>query len=243
VAKVESVIPDPAHDGMFLALIEPNTYLDFGKFVPFRDQDGLIERGVLNDAGKISGRAQAAVRVLSADDFNRILSMGMAEDEAVLPRKDTPELQRGFQEPVADFTFDAPRPHLRQLMSRAVRDRNFRGVVLRAYENRCAVTGLRLINGGGRAEAEAAHIKPVEHGGPDIVSNGIALSGTAHWMFDRGLIGLEDDLTIRISRQANDPRSIRSLMNATGKLIVPARDSERPHPSFVRWHQENCFKH
>ncbi len=66
----------------------------------------------------------------------------------------------------------------------------FRRVVLRAYEQRCAVTGLRLINGGGRAEVEAAHIRPVEANGPDIISNRLALSGTAHWMFDRGLNGI-----------------------------------------------------
>ena len=40
-------------------------------------------------------------------------------------------------------------------------------------------------------EDEAAHIRPVEHNGPDIISNGIALSGTAHWMFDRGLVGYQ----------------------------------------------------
>ena len=59
---------------------------------------------------------------------------------------------------------------------------------LRAYDARCAITGLKLINGGGRAEVAAAHIRPVEANGPDIISNGIALSATAHWMFDRGLI-------------------------------------------------------
>ena len=28
------------------------------------------------------------------------------------------------------------------------------------------MTGWKLVNGGGRLEAEAAHIRPVEHGGP-----------------------------------------------------------------------------
>lgn len=83
---------------------------------------------------------------------------------------------------------------MKQLTNRAIRDRNFRKTVLKAYGERCAITGLRLINGGGRAEVEAAHIRPVEHDGPDIVSNGIALSGTAHWMFDRSLVSLSNDL-------------------------------------------------
>lgn len=68
--------------------------------------------------------------------------------------------------------------------------------VLRAYDERRAVTGLKLINGLGRAEVAAAQIRPVEQNGPDIDNNGVALSGTAHWMVDRGLIGFTDDLEI-----------------------------------------------
>lgn len=142
----------------------------------------------------------------------------------------------------APFISDEARERVSAIVSRAVRDRVFRRIVLRAYDERCAVTGLKLINGGGRAEVEAAHIRPVEANGPDIVSNGLALSGTAHWMFDRGLIGLNDDMGIIISRQANDPNSIRSVINASGRILVPRQAADRPHPQFVRWHREHCFK-
>ena len=134
------------------------------------------------------------------------------------------------------------RERVNQLTNRAVRDRNFRKNVLRAYGERCAITGLRLINGGGRAEVEAAHIRPVEHDGPDIVSNGLALSGTAHWMFDRGLVGLADDLTILVSRQSNDIEAVTSMINSSGKILVPDRLANRPRTEFVTWHRENCFK-
>lgn len=140
------------------------------------------------------------------------------------------------------FGFDETRERVSMLVSRVVRDRVFRQIVLRAYDARCAVTGLKLINGGGRAEVEAAHIRPVEADGPDIVSNGLALSGTAHWMFDRGLISLADDASILVSRQANDPESIRSVINPSGRAILPGRPGDRPHPHFLRWHRENCFK-
>ena len=66
------------------------------------------------------------------------------------------------------------------LVNRKIRDARFRGAICEAYDNRCAVTGLRIINGGGRAEVQAAHIWPVKDGGPDVVQNGIALSATAH---------------------------------------------------------------
>ena len=103
-------------------------------------------------------------------------------------------------------------------------------LVLRAYDERCAVTGLKLINGGGRAEVAAAHIRPVEHNGPDIINNGIALSGTAHWMLDRGLIGITDDLEIVISRHVNDRDGAEGLVNRTGRLIGPMLERDRPHP-------------
>lgn len=73
VAKVQEVIADPAAPGMYLAIVEPGSYLDFADPVPFSGPDGVIERGLLNEAGKISGRAQAAVRPLAPADFCRIL--------------------------------------------------------------------------------------------------------------------------------------------------------------------------
>ncbi len=242
VAKVAHVVPDPTARDMYLALIEPGTYLDFPNPVPFNGPRGLVERGVLNEQGKISGRAQSAVRPLSIEDFNRIIDLGLAEDDSFLPRIDeTPESL--LREERSPFQFEIERDRVANLGSRLVRDRLFRRRVVEAYDARCAVTGLKLINGGGRAEVEAAHIRPVDRGGPDIVTNGIALSGTVHWMFDRGLIGLNDDLEILVSRQANDPDSIRSLINRTGFAIPPQRPLERPHPAFLAWHREHCFKH
>lgn len=245
VAKVEQVIRDPKAAGMYLALVDPGSYLDFINPVPFSGPAGVIERGILNEAGQISGRAQAAVRPLSVTDFHRIVSIGLDEHEPELPRLGKPEepTRHGFEEGAqAPFRFEQERDRVTQLSSRIVRDRLFRRLVLQAYDKRCAITGLKLINGGGRAEVDAAHIRPVETNGPDILTNGIALSGTAHWMFDRGLITLSNELDILISRHANDPESIQGLINKTGRAIVPSRPFERPHPHFLHWHRENRFK-
>jgi putative restriction endonuclease len=91
-------------------------------------------------------------------------------------------------------------------------------------------------------DGKAAHIRPVEFNSPDDVRNGIALSGTVHWMFDRGLINLSDELEVLVSRQANDASSIRALINPTGRAHLPANPQHRPHPHFLGWHRENCFK-
>ena len=242
VAKVADVVADPTSNGMYLALIEQNSYLDFAKPVPFNGPLGIVERGVLNDAGKISGRAQAAVRPLADADFHRIIDLGLADETDILPRIDD-DAASAVREERVPFGFEIERGRIANLGSRLFRDRMFRRRVVDAYDARCAITGLKLINGGGRAEVEAAHIKPVEKGGPDTVTNGIALSGTVHWMFDRGLIGLNDDLEIIVSRQANDPEGIRGMIRRSGYAQLPRRTLDRPHPAFLAWHRDNCFKH
>jgi putative restriction endonuclease len=245
VARVAGVVPDPTKSNMYLALIEPGSYLDFANPVPFVENDGLLERGLLNEVGRISGRAQAAVRPLSSQDFGRIVSRGLAEGESLLPRigDAVPAPVSGFEEGAqAPFALEQERGRAPLVISRILRDRVFRKVVLRAYDERCAVTGLKLINGGGRAEVAAAHIKPVEKNGPDIINNGLALSGTAHWMFDRGLIGIEDDLQIVMSRQINDRDGVAAIINRTGRLIGPLAGRDQPHPAFLAWHRANVFK-
>lgn len=243
IAKVQQIIPDPTAQGMYLALIEPSSYLDFATPVPFTNANGVIERGVLNEQGRISGRAQSAVRPISGVDFEHIIALGLGESAQVLPRTGDMQPISQLDETQVPFQSDETRERLNYLTSRIVRDRAFRRIILDAYDRRCAVTGLKLINGGGRAEVDAAHIKPVEANGPDIVSNGIALSGTAHWMFDRGLISLSDDLEILISRQVNDIESIQGLLNKNRRAMSPQRASQRPHPHFLSWHRDNCFKH
>jgi putative restriction endonuclease len=241
-AKIQQVIPDPGTSGMYIAVVEPNSYLDFANPVPFRDADGLLERGLLNEQGKISGRAQSAVRPISPADFNRITELGLAEDTTLLPRVDAHSAFPGMQEQQSVFQYEQERSRVAYLTSRVVRDRIFRRIVLRAYDSRCAITALKLINGRGRAEVEAAHIRPVEANGPDIVSNGLALSGTAHWMFDRGLISIMDNHEILISRHVNDAAGVRAIINKTGRVLPPARAVDQPHPHFLRWHRDNCFK-
>ncbi|WP_232313842.1 HNH endonuclease [Sphingobium sp. TCM1] len=240
VAKVEQVIPDPQAPGMYIAMIQLGSYLEFANAVPFSGVDGLAERGLLNDAGKISGRAQSAVRPISPADFNRILDLGLEDRTPLLPR--VGDLTVRSEEAIMPFLIEQERARTERLVSRVDRDRIFRRVVLQAYDERCAITGLKLINGGGRAEAEAAHIRPVEADGPDAVQNGIALSGTVHWMFDRGLISLSDDLDIMISRQANDTDSVTALINRSGRANLPLRLIDRPHPHFLAWHRDNVFK-
>lgn len=235
VARVEEIIPDPAEPDRYRAIIEKGSYLPFEPTVPHIVNGEHVEQGVLNEEGKVSGRAQAAVRPLSNSDFARIIALGLPDDDT-LPRVDSPEAANRVREEQTPFEIE--RPIVQSLVSRPFRDKAFRRAVLHAYDGRCAVTGWRLVNGGGRLEAEAAHIRPVEHGGPDSIRNGLALSGTAHWMFDRGLICVSDNHEIKIHRKVNDRAGVEAIINPTGRLIAPEREADRPHPQFLGWHRE-----
>ena len=240
IAKIAKIVPDPTEPDMYVALMEPGSFLPLENFVPYRSELGFLESHLQKDDGSLNqGLIQWAIRPISEQDFNRILARGLSAEAELLPRTDIGEPSHpGFQDQAEPFVFDYDRERVETTTNRLVRDRVFRRLVLDAYDRRCAFTGLRLINGGGRAEVEAAHIKGVAEQGPDTIRNGIALSGTVHWMFDRGLLSLTDDYEIMISRQINNREQIESLIYPSKFAVVPDDPRHRPHPKYLSWHRE-----
>lgn len=240
VQRVLDVVPDVARDDLYFAVFDPSSLITFEQIVGRNDVNDLAFETMLRGAdgrAMSGGAAVSAVRRLSALDFDRILESGfspagVSED---MPRVD----QHGFSEVPALFEFHVDR--VQQLVQRSFRDASFARQVKRAYGGRCAISGLELRNGGGRAEVEAAHIKPVAHGGPDIVMNGIALSGTIHWMFDRGLISIADDFSVLVSHNKVDKAVADRLFHPGNTLLLPEDKRYHPHPDFLRYHRENIF--
>ena len=128
-----------------------------------------------------------------------------------------------------------------QISHRPFRDRAFSSAIKSAYEETCAISGIRIINGGGRSEVQAAHIRPVADNGPDSVRNGIALCGTMHWMFDRGLISVGDDFRLLFNERSM-PDNVRQMINRNRRLRLPELRRHYPHPQFLRYHRECVFK-
>ena len=241
VAQIEQIVPDPSIEDHFYAVYVPNTYASFASPVPRELTGRFLEPAMQGKDGKANvGVALQAVRHLPFEAFQEIVALGWTQIEVELPRVDKIEIEkRGVAESAEPFEFDFDRQVVAELKNRTIRDTRFRGSVLMAYEKRCAVTGWQFINGGGRAEVEGAHIKPVAHKGPDTIDNGLALSGTVHWMFDRGLISIAANDDILISRKVNNPDEIKRIINPTGKLIRPKRPEHQPHPAFIEWHRQH----
>lgn len=239
VAQVERVVLHPSLNDRFMALMAPGTFLPFDECVPRLSGGRPRESALMNADGSLKkgGAQQLAVRRLPEGEFAAIVSCGLPEDlEAREAARYDPGAP-GFDDAVTPFE----RPVLERLTRRSFRDIAFRRRVREAYGYRCAVSGLELRNGGGRPEVQAAHIRPVAEKGSDSVRNGLALSGTLHWMFDRGLISVAEDYGILVSHN-KVPKDVVDRLIAPGqRLHLPSDRRDWPHPGNLRWHRENCF--
>lgn len=237
-ARLTGIIQDPARTDHYYAQIAD--YLEFPRPVPYKVGDHFFESMLQKADGSASkGAFGRSVRTIPDREFDAILRMGLTTDPAVLGIDQNPETIDSFAEATRPFE----RPIIQQLTNRPFRDAAFARQVKIAYKNRCAVSGLSLRNGGGRPEVEAAHIRPVEHDGPDTVRNGLALSGTVHWMFDRGLISIDEDCrSILIAADSVPLDTVRRLIVEDRKLILPKDLKCLPHPAYLQYHREVIFK-
>ena len=232
VARVLSVEPDKARSGHYYARI--GDYIEFPAPVPLSAGGTYLESSLRHAEKTINTAAsRTAVRILPHEEFENIRQLGMAP--AFDDIKESPEA--AVAETQSEYA--GKRPEV--LTSRPIRDAAFARIVRNAYDRTCAMTGLQLVNGGGRCEIEAAHIRPVENDGPDSPRNGLALSRTVHWLFDRGFLSLEDNGTI-LQAPKLVPEPVKRLLNPEGVIRLPKDPNSVPHGFFLRWHRENKFK-
>lgn len=225
LARITGISEDPDAPGT-------RYYANVADFLAFDEPVPLEVGGVL-----FEGRAQplrrtgygtyfrSAVRLIDMPDFERILQAGF----------------KAAREPWEESASEAPelRDPLRVVTTRSFRERRFRRQVLDAYDRTCAFTGLRILNGKGRPEVQAAHIRPVELRGPDSVRNGLPVSGTIHFLLDRGLLGIGPGNEVLVSG-TGVPDAIRRLLRP--QLILPSDPHAVPARAFVDYHRKAIFK-
>ena len=94
---------------------------------------------------------------------------------------------------------------------------------------------------GATIRIRSTHIQPVASKGPDSVRNGLALSGTVHWMFDRGLISIGDDYKILVAKNHVSEDAIR-LLNQSGSINLPKDQTLYPNAHYLKFHRDVVFK-
>ncbi len=106
----------------------------------------------------------------------------------------------------------------------------FRGAVLPAYSDRCAICRLREVR-----LLDAAHIVgDAEEAGEPVVSNGLSLCSIHHRAFDQDLVGVAPDLSVHVSRRLLDDEDgpmLDVLKGFHGSTIdAPTKRVWRPDP-------------
>ncbi|MGE3541515.1 MAG: HNH endonuclease [Candidatus Tectimicrobiota bacterium] len=233
-ARVQRIEADSYRRAHYYAFV--TDFLEFEHIALFRHGGTYLEDALMKTDGSTNkGAFGRSVRLLSDAAYQRILQLGFTTSMG----GQIADVNEGIAEEPETYQ----RPIVEPVRFRLFRDVAFTHGVRALYKNTCAMTGLSMVNGGGRPEVEAAHIRPVgnDHHGPDSMRNGIALSRSIHWMFDRGLISLTDDYNILIV-ESLVPDPMKRLLNPDGKILLPADSRLYPHPQFLHYHREHIFK-
>lgn len=124
-----------------------------------------------------------------------------------------------------------------QTISKKQRDNSFRARVLRAYNYRCAFSGIQL------KLVDAAHIIPVSiDTSTDETSNGIALSAIHHKAYDKGLITFTENYKIVFKESEAHKLKELNLHGGLDKFLaelrpiidVPPSISDRPNVAYIK---------
>lgn len=242
IARVARIEPDPEQLDHAYAIVED--YLPFDHIVPFFDDGGYSESALKGiSRGSVGSSLQGkSIRTIPQSDFVDIVDRGFGETLAPESAVSLGLDSQNIDQDTSDL-INVPLPELvrrtRQiLVNQKVRDRIFRRRICEAYDNRCALTGLRMLDDNGNPEVQAAHIWAVASGGPDVIQNGLALSGTIHWMFDRHLISLTDDHRFLVSSHRIPSGLLQLLPRPMDRIHLPQNQALWPHKDYIAQHRD-----
>lgn len=193
------------------------------KMVNFASLDQTIEQKGMSNASKLD----AEVWQEFFDDFKRSITGAEAT------------IVHGFAEDPVEFTAFEDREGLDVVVNstRRINQDFFRKLVLASYDMKCAATGINS-----KELLVAGHIVPWSHQ-PDLRTNprnGICLNYLFDRAFDRGLITVNSDFSIRYSSRLPETTIEKLAHMSTGKLNLPSRF--RPNSDYFEYHRQNIFQ-
>ncbi len=112
------------------------------------------------------------------------------------------------------------------LQVRQTRSRKFVEDVMDAYERKCAICDQSIRISEMLIGIDACHIKPIQHFGDDLITNGIALCKIHHWALDRGAITINTDMQLLVSKKLNGNKVYDYFINFERNTIFVPRFAE-----------------
>ncbi len=238
-ARIREIETDVVNPGMSYARFDD--FVQFDTPVPW-NIDGQYQEEALRRIPKqqvgIFLRGRSA-RELNDFDFSEIIQLGMSKtilstnvEKLVLELRNANDGSKAQHTPS-----ERDRVVGKFLTNRVIRNASFRSLVTEAYQGRCAFTGFRIKDKDGNTEAQAAHIWSVANGGPDVVQNGIAMSATVHWLFDRYLVSLSDEYRILKNSNLLPPEIALLFNDQKDRILLPKEPNNWPHSNYLAKHR------
>lgn len=213
--------------------------------------DGLWQ--VYDDEGRPSKARQTSTRAVFASWFTQNLHeerFRRALRRLLIVTYFKPEEQLSLAEAVGldplelnpaglSVSEDPAEYQVRRALGRSAR---FKTDVVTGYVFTCALTGYRITTAEQLSIVEAAHIHALSRSKNNDPENGLALSPTAHALFDLGLWSIRDDLTVIVKPETSftesAPDGMFSLRAfADRRLHLDPRSKLRPHPRHLVAHR------
>lgn len=134
--------------------------------------------------------------------------------------------------------------HQPEEVKKRVRDQGFRKAIVKLYEHRCALCGIRMLTPEGHTIVEAAHIVPWSRSQNDTPQNGMALCRLCHWSFDEGLMGVGREYEVMVSpavrQDQNFPGHMETLSGRT--IFRPQSSGYWPDQHNLAVHRKKKFR-
>jgi putative restriction endonuclease len=125
-----------------------------------------------------------------------------------------------------------------------VRDQGFRKAIVKLYDHRCAICGIKMLTLEGHTVVDAAHIKPWSESHNDCPTNGMALCKLCHWSFDEGLMSVGDNYQVLISPTVkNEPNLPGHMLTLSDRaMFLPLESKFYPDQENFSWHRKERFR-
>lgn len=114
--------------------------------------------------------------------------------------------------------------------------------VIDAYMSKCAICGQSIRISDVLVGIDACHLKALQYGGNDAISNGIALCKFHHWTLDRGAIGINSNLLLEVSDSINGDKVEEHLIRYENQQIfIPRKEINHLDNNNTKWHYDHIF--
>jgi putative restriction endonuclease len=178
---------------------------------------------------------------------NALLNGGYFSENEILKLKDkltTLDSSFRYEKLIHQLIDDEfkPKPHIGEMVLEPTRNPAFRRSILTAYGEACSICGMKIITSSGISAVDAAHILPFAEFKNDDIRNGLALCKLHHWLFDGGLISVDERYRVLVSSDIihEMPDKIISGI-AKSEILLPKLANEYPAPVALEWHRKNRY--